>query len=402
MENAQNIAVADEAITGEVMPAADFQNEIARIGVTDAALAELRSRYGKVKKIATKADYKYVLSGIGVLRKHRTSLDKLRLHLNSDDRARIEARNSEAKRITAEIVAIEEPLKELKLAEDARIAAEKAEAEAKEKSRIDDIRALMMENFGPSVIHHSASIDELRDAIRKMECIAVDPDDFHEFADEAAEMQRLALASLNETLTTAIAREHEERERAEENARIKAEQEAEAKALEEQRQEIARQQAEIAAEQAAKAAELKEEQEKQAAAMKKQQDEMAAQQARLDAQQKAIDDEKQAQADAALEAEEAETARIEAARVAAEAAEQAERDRIAKEEADKARAVRQEALRPDKEKVLVLADELMDQAVVIEAAAKAMEQNFCADVLYSAGDTLRCLIDDMRESCETI
>jgi chemotaxis protein histidine kinase CheA len=383
----KNVSAQNE-ITGEIMPAAEFKTEVARIGVTEAALAELRSRYGKIKAITTKADYKLVLSGIGVLRKHRTSLDKLRLHLNSDDRARIEARNSEAKRITAEIVAIEEPLKELKQAEDARIEAEKAAAAAKEKSRIDGIRKMMIDNFGPNVIRPGAGIDDLGEAIRKMDSIGVDQAEFMEFTDEAKEMQRIALESLNDAWNAAVTQERERRIAEEENARIKAEQEAEAIELERQRLEFIRQHAE-----------MKKERDRQAAELKKQQDEIAAQQAAIVAQQKAIDEEKQAQADAARKAAEAKAAKVEADRVAAEAAEQAERDRIAKEKAEATEIARQEALKPDKEKILAFAKLIEEMADNVRIMSDKMKSADSQELLQVVHDMMLEVADYARENC---
>jgi len=98
-------------------------------------------------------------------------------------------------------------------------------------------------------------------------------------------------------------------------------------------------------------AKQKEEQEAEAARQKAAQAELDAKQAKLDAQEKAIQDEKDRLTKEAADKKAAEDAEIQAAKDAEDLAKHQAKEKVEEEENAKAEAARQEALKPDKEKI---------------------------------------------------
>jgi len=175
--------------------------------VTDAALAELKAKYANMPMV-TKADYKALMAGISETLGLRTGVEKHRKMLKADSLAWGRRVDAEAKRITAALVKIEQPMKDLKAAEDARVAEEAAEKARQAQKRIDDLKAREEED---------ARLAKEREAIEAEKR-------------EMAEKQKAAAAKLEEERRAIAAeqekirKDQEEQQRAidEEKARLQA------------------------------------------------------------------------------------------------------------------------------------------------------------------------------------
>ena len=75
-----------------------------------------------------------------IVRSYRVSLEKLRVEIKAPALERTRLNDAEAKRITAELLAIEEPIDAVIKAEETRKAEEKAARERAEQARIAEIQ----------------------------------------------------------------------------------------------------------------------------------------------------------------------------------------------------------------------------------------------------------------------
>ena len=154
-------------------------------------------------------------------------------------------------------------------------------------------------------------------------------------------------------------------------------------------------------------AEERAEQERQAAELRKQQEAMEAERRKLEDERKAIEDEKRkAEETKRLEEQrkQMEAEAKERERIAAEKAAQEERDRVEREkrEAEEAAAKaeaelkRQEALQPDKEKIIAYADALWAVPVPIVSEGDA------EDLMKSIIRDFRKFVESIRENAEAL
>jgi len=245
----------------------------------------------------------------------RTGIDKRRLALNKDDQDRIKKRNEAGKVLIAIIEPAESHLSGLVKGEDNRIKAIEAEEAEKERKkrdkRFDDLFAI---GVSMPIMEIAVLTDD------EFQCLLDDKTFEFEEAErekaeaEAAEKKRLA---------------QEAADRKAESERLEKErvaQDAERERLEK-----------IAAD--------------LAAADKVRQAELDAKQADLDAQTKALEDEKNRLAKAEADKKAAKEAEIQAAKDAEDLAKHQAKEAAEAEEKAKVKAERQEMLKPDKEKI---------------------------------------------------
>jgi len=268
-----------------------MSTKIAEFKKTDSALADLKKRYTVVPDMASKEGYETGRLAIAELRGYRVALDKLRIELNADDQVRIKARNTEANRIKGALVALEDPLKNAKKAEDEKVALAKAEAAKAEEVRIDKISAAIAD------IHLTANcpqtVADLNEAISRVQDI--DPNDgaFDEFHEAAALAQGSVLGTLGAYLEAATAAEIESArvaEQAKAQALVEEEQKAAQAIIDAERAELNKQREAMAEEQAkgVRLAAKAEQAEKDEAAKKaKEKAEKAAEKKRIDDAEKA-------------------------------------------------------------------------------------------------------------------
>jgi hypothetical protein len=343
--------------------------------VSDAKIEELKRELSGLK-IIDSADYAKVTKGIGVCRTLRVQIEKCRKDLKEDSLAYGRRVDAEAKRLTAALEAIEEPLK----SEKARIDEEKERA----KKAAEEAKRLVLE----------ARLNELSAINARVNPLVVADWTDEEFLTQfevakglfeagqrqsRIEAERLAKEEAERQEALRLEREKLEAERAE-LARLRTEQEAAAKAERDL----------IEAEQAAERKRLEEERTKIEVAQRIERE-------RIEAEKVAIQAEKDRLAREQFERDEAE-------RLKREEEERAEQERLelirAEEErkeairlqeiAEQEELARQEALRPDKEKICIFADVLtsLDLPAVESDEAMALI-NVASDSLMKIAEFLR-------------
>jgi colicin import membrane protein len=260
--------------------------QIQEYNETAAALAVLREKYCTVFDVQTVKGMADAREARADVRSYRIGLEKLRKEIKAPALERTRLIDEEAKRITAELLAIEEPIDQQIKAEETRKVEEKAAKERAEAARIAAIQA----RIAAIRNHYTAAVNQCADytrlIIEQLAAMALAPDDFEEFMPEAK-------AAQDETRAALIILLSQQMEAEAEQARIKAEREELAR-LRQQDEERKADQARIEAEAKAKADE-------EAAAIRKAQEAEAARitaaQQELDERQRKIDEEEQRQAE---------------------------------------------------------------------------------------------------------
>jgi len=302
--------------------------QIAEFNKTETALAVLREKFATVPDCKTKEGYEECRVGIRELVSLRTGLDKARLKLNEDDRARIQFRNDEAKRIQAQLTPLEQKLKDAKAEIDEAEERRKEEERAQEEKRVKDIEDAIDEITDGMNCHPGMDSKQIEAVREKTEMTGVDFD-FMEFTEAATLERDRVLEHIQKVLVERL--QYEEGQEA-----LKAQQEEQAKQqaiLDEQQRKQREDQERIEEDRREAARVMQEAREK---AQKIEDD--AAEKVRQEALEKARKEEEERRAKAQAE---------ENKRKAEEA------DRLAKEE-----VARQEALRPEKDRLIDWAKKL--------------------------------------------
>lgn len=207
--------------------------EIAEYSATEAALAQLREKYGTVPDANTEAGYALIKSGLKELVGLRNRLEDARKREKAPLLLAGKIIDDEAKRITAELVKLEDPMAVAKKAADERIEREQKERIARLQVKVDAIKGM------PAQVRGKSS-DEIAEMIDR--CGEIDTaHDFYDLTKEAQEAQAMALGELAQMLTDRLAFEQAERQRLE----LEAQQAELNRQLEEQRAQLQRQQDEI-------------------------------------------------------------------------------------------------------------------------------------------------------------
>lgn len=340
MSTAENIEIVDE------------ENEVLVLGTNERLIREVGEKT-KGLVISDSKTFESVKKARTEMVTVRTSIDKARKTANQTHRDAIADNDTQAKALTVIASEYEEPLQgqvkkwEDQKAEEKRI---KEEAEQARKavhiSAIDTIRNL-------PVTHVNASIEELQGVIDHYTALVITEEVFEEYAIEAQQALKSSLANLDTMITNA-------RDQAAEAERQKAEQrrlDEEQKKLDEQRE----QQEAKAREEQKKLDEQREEQEAEARERKEEQD---AEEKRLEKKRKDLE-KCQREADERAESE------------------RQEREANAKrEQEEQERQQREEALRPDKEKLVAFASQIRElngpevasdeAALIIECALREL------------------------------
>jgi len=223
--------------------------EVAEYNSTNAALAVLKQKYSTVPDANTDDGYAFIKSGIKELTGLRTSLEEARKREKAPYLQAGQIIDAEAKRITAELVALEDPMKSAKKVVDDRIERERKERVAHLQMKVDAIKSMPAQVRGKS----SEAISEMIDRCGEIDTAH----DFYDLTKEAQAAQQAAMDELTQMLTDRLAFEQAERQRqeleaqqAELNRQLeeqRAEMRRQQEELERQRQELARQQQEITA-----------------------------------------------------------------------------------------------------------------------------------------------------------
>ncbi len=266
------------------------QYQIQEYSQTAAALSILREKYGRQFDVTTTKGMIEAREARAVVKGYRVALEKVRQEIKAPALEHTRLIDAEAKQITAELLAIEEPIDRAIKAEETRKAEEKAARERAETARIAAIAARIsgIRNRVADVANQPAEV--IRAALDQAQTLELTEAEFGEFLPNALEALAETQATLQTALENRIAYEAEE-------TRLKAEREVEAARLKAEREELARlREAEAArkAEQAKIEAEAKAKADADAAAIRQQQEaeaaRIAAAQRELDERQRRIDE----------------------------------------------------------------------------------------------------------------
>lgn len=199
-----------------------YTHELGELNRVEAALAELRAKFGNVPDYATKDGYKEGKAAIRELTKYRTGTDKARLAITKPHRDFIEQVNHYAKGLIAEVEQLEAPHR------DAKQTVDEAEQRKKEE-RIARLREKLDKEI-TSYLDTAVGLDStgLADLIDAAE--GIDTGDYYDITkdaeDEKARVIRDLRAQHDQVLqreTLAAEREELERQKAE-LAKMKAQQ----------------------------------------------------------------------------------------------------------------------------------------------------------------------------------
>lgn len=318
---------------------------VIKYSIADSAIAKMSKKYMHltIDGIKDKKGFDLVHAARMVVKGQRVKVEKKRKELKADALKYGKAVDNEANRIKGLLEPIETHLQN----EEDRIQAEKDEIKAekarKEQERQEKIReniALLNGYLAACVNQSSQGIQKISD---RLEAFVITEDDFGELKDEAIETADRIYAEIQDMLIGA-----QKREKAE------AEQKAEAERLERQRKE-------------------------QEAERKKIEDE-----------KRKIQEEKDRIAREEREKKIAEEAAERAKQEEKERLERAEKDRIAKEKADKEEKVRQERLKPDRDKIYDLVHALEDLTI------PKVKSDIAREVLVWASNEIKELADLIR------
>lgn len=216
---------APNVIEGEIVPPTPA-SPIVEYNATAAAIADLRSRYhGARYDCTTTAGLKQATAARAELRGLRVAIEAKRVELKAPVLERGKLLDSEAKRITAELVALEDPIdaqikadEKRREEERARKAEEKRQRDAEIAQRIEWIRGRVLDAVGM----RAAAIDALRVGVDGLEIV---PTLYAERVNEAEEARTATSLRLQELASKAREQEAEAARLAEERAALARERE---------------------------------------------------------------------------------------------------------------------------------------------------------------------------------
>lgn len=326
----------------------------------------------------------------------RTALKKNCERLRAPAKDFRDAVIAEERKLVAEIEAIEDRADSVIKADEARRAAEKAardEAERKEAARVQQCMDVLRDSVAGAI---GISAENIAKHLALIELYVITLEEFGDRAGEAAQVKQQTVAKLREMHAAAVAQEAEaarakaqaEAERVE-RERIAAEQRAEAERLAADRKTLEAQQAAARAAQAKidrDAAAARAKADREAAAARAEQDRIAAEaraaeQRRLDEQAAELRRQREEQEARDRAAREAEEARLRAerlaeqARIDAEAAEAARVAREAQDAAERAAAAERQRQREAAEAAAIAEKRLRDAAPQMLEALQNLEND---------------------------
>jgi len=287
--------------------------QITEYNQTAAALAILRDKYsGQLFEVSTTKGMNEAKEARAEVKGYRVALEKVRVEIKAPALERTRLIDAEAKRITAELLAIEEPIDQQIKTEEQRKEEEKAAKAKAEAARITGIAAKISAIRHPVSLVANPSATVIQAELEKALALELSETEFQEFMPEAIEALNEARKDLQAALNARLLYEVEQ-------ARIKAEQEAKEARIKAEQEELTRlrqadsarqaEQARIAEEtrkaEAARIAAEREEQDRRNEAIRQQQAEEAARiaeeaariataKAELEARQRQIEEEEAA------------------------------------------------------------------------------------------------------------
>lgn len=215
------------------------KTDIVEYSPVEQRLGELRAKYSEVPDTETADGYEACRVGLRELVTCRTDIEKKRKEIKAPLLEKTKLIDSEAKRITAAILEIEEPLKSAKALVDDRVAREKAEAERRERERVEGIESVLFGFERAAVDAVGMNSAGIKTKIEQAENYVVSEQYFQEFTGRVERARLLAISELRELYDKKVEAEAAELRLAEERAELerqKAEIEAARLALQVERE----------------------------------------------------------------------------------------------------------------------------------------------------------------------
>ncbi len=320
-----------------------------RYDVTLAVIGELKEKYKDLKIIpGDKESYEANRVALGVVRPLRTAVDPKRKEMNAKAQAYIKKVNDEGKEIIRLLKEVEDPLKADKDKEDDRLQAIEDEKIRAKQVQVDAVEAIreLARNISPLMVS-----SEIKNIMAKALGLEITEELYGEYLEDANRAGDRVYRELEVILETRLEVEKADAERKVEDERLaKERKEIEAKAKEMQDRQDA-----IDAENKRKLEEQRKAQAEAQAKIDAQQKELADREAKIKAEEERKEREE-------FEARLKEEAQEEAKEYAKKILEKQVRDAEEKAKADKVESVRQENLKPDKEKLEAFAARAADFA----------------------------------------
>ena len=327
--------------------------QVVEYNIETAVIESLKSKYD-IQEIKNGRDYAFVMAGLAEYRELRLRIDERHKELKKDALEYGRAVDTEKNRLKGLLEPGEVHLKAVRQAEDDRKSTIKAEKERIERERVDKIRMSISSIQQLVRIDLTMSSEEIEKRLSELENFQITEEVFQELTTEAQTVFDETFANIQIALISRIEWEKEEKARqavTERLEKIQLEQEIERQKIDEEKRIIQEEKDWIEAEKKAE---------------KERKD-------RADFEQKAR--------------EEAEL-KIRNAHIYAEIA------RIAKEKAEAEEKAHQEALKPDKEKLLLFADVLEKLVVPKVKDPKAIA------IRTEINDSLDHIVAMIREEVE--
>lgn len=239
------------------------QTIIAEYNKTAAALAELRGKFGGVVfEVSSTVGLKAAKEARAEVKGYRVELEKVRKEIKAPALQRCKDIDEEARRITAELLALEDPIDEQIKAEEQRKAAEKAAKEEAERKRRAEIQLRIIDIRNMVLVAAGANTARIAELISELKAFEITFEEFGECAGEAMLTQSQTLAVLQDLHGKAVERERIAEEQAEQERQAKAERERREAELRAEREELKRKAEEVRRIQEEGARKIKEEQER--------------------------------------------------------------------------------------------------------------------------------------------
>lgn len=182
---------------------------VAEYSKADAAISELRQQYADISAVDPDTDdgYAFLKAGIKEVAGYRTALEKKRKEIKDPFLKAGKIIDGEAKRITAALVALEGPMKDLKAVRDDREKREKEERIARLQQKVNDLKTY-------ALLARGKPADQVAELINELDAIDTERD-FYDLTTEACVAKRETLEALTEIYTERLTYERTEKERAE-------------------------------------------------------------------------------------------------------------------------------------------------------------------------------------------
>lgn len=210
------------------------QYQIQEYTQTAAAIALLKEKYsGQLYAVTTTKGMEEAKKARAEVKGYRVALEKLRVEIKAPALERTRLIDAEAKRITAELLAIEEPIDQQIKEEERRKEEEKAAKARAEVNRLATLAAKISDIRNQVSLVANQTSTVIQAELDKVLALELSEEEFQEFLPEAIEALEETQKDLKAALNARLLYEAEQ-------ARIKAEQEAEQIRINAEREELAR------------------------------------------------------------------------------------------------------------------------------------------------------------------